>query len=521
MNVEAPDNEIAGQNMIKYAFLFLFLVITSLFLGCEKGDKLVYEPIPPVVVVEEGAIPHVYSFYPAYTENDSAYGGMVLLKARDSVYTIDTTDYHKTTGFIDEMNDSVFISKSFWMDTVEVSRAEWVRVMGDTIDTIPGNWPRTGVSWFDAIRYCMKRTDRDGLTQVYDTTDWASGISMFTLTHMDTSATGYRLPTEDEWEYAARAGRSTPRPLYATSTGRLSSSLAYSDGTTDTTHGSIYFRKYDSEDSAWILLTPDTIFYTYIPKQGGIHSDTLISGESGYYSILDVNGYRSYSYSLIRRIDTTTFASTFFIDSNVNSFRDSTFETVIDEEIYLDTVWYFDTLVYYHGDKNGVLVYDTLKKQIKIGIDYNTYPILHPVTILKDEIAAIDTLPSTTDKVMGGDSALFITSVTEIDTTRITRSFIYAEFKPVGHYVSNRYGLYEMSGNAFEWVWDVGAGFDVLRGYRVDYLGPDQGTVRMRRGGSFRSDEYYLRCGGRDAACAFNPIAPDPFTGFRTIRKAD
>ena len=122
---------------------------------------------------------------------------------------------------------------------------------------------------------------------------------------------------------------------------------------------------------------------------------------------------------------------------------------------------------------------------------------------------------------MGGDSALFITSVTEIDTTRITRSFIYAEFKPVGHYVSNRYGLYEMSGNAFEWVWDVGAGFDVLRGYRVDYLGPDQGTVRMRRGGSFRSDEYYLRCGGRDAACAFNPIAPDPFTGFRTIRKAD
>jgi formylglycine-generating enzyme required for sulfatase activity len=102
-------------------------------------------------------------------------------------------------GESDERPVHTVTVKSFYMGKYEVTQREWQAIMGNNPSRFKGdNFPVESVSWFDAIEYCNKLSIKEGLTPTYR----GSGDNIT----CDWNANGYRLPTEAEWEYAAKGG---------------------------------------------------------------------------------------------------------------------------------------------------------------------------------------------------------------------------------------------------------------------------------------------------------------------------
>lgn len=77
-----------------------------------------------------------------------------------------------------------------------------------------GKHPVHDVNWFDAAKWCNARSEKEGLTPVYEVSGavFRTGESEPTL---NAAANGYRLPSEGEWEWAGRGGVSSKGYIYS------------------------------------------------------------------------------------------------------------------------------------------------------------------------------------------------------------------------------------------------------------------------------------------------------------------
>jgi formylglycine-generating enzyme required for sulfatase activity len=118
--------------------------------------------------------------------------GMVFVEG--GTFQMGTND-----GLSDEKPERTVTVGSYYLGKYEVSQQEWREIMSNSPFSFMGdNLPVENVTWYNAIEFCNKKSERESLKLCYQI-----GAGSIVC---DFTADGYRLPTEAEWEFAARGG---------------------------------------------------------------------------------------------------------------------------------------------------------------------------------------------------------------------------------------------------------------------------------------------------------------------------
>lgn len=183
--------------------------------------------------------PATVSLLPALSEP-----GMVWIPC--GTFTMGSPDNEPARYSWEGPQTRVTISHGFWMGRYEVTQGEYLAVMGSNPSYFIGdlNRPVEQVSWFDAVAYCTALTTRE------------QNAGRLPAGYV------YRLPTEAEWEYACRAGTTTPLHFG----NELRSGMANFNGHSEYLVGDPYH-----SNPSGIYLNRTTAVGSYAPNAWGLY----------------------------------------------------------------------------------------------------------------------------------------------------------------------------------------------------------------------------------------------------------